>query len=154
MRRARAAALARRDPAAIRSRTQKRPRVHQLTEKGLPCRSTSEQSCSAMASIPILHFLNRFWIGGSERQFVERLRAHPKGFEPVVACLERAGPLLQQIRDLGLEPIEFPLGGSMMRANTAAQVARIASLVRDRGIPIIHATDFNTNLLGVAAARL
>ena len=107
-----------------------------------------------MATIPILHFVNRFWIGGSERQFVERLRAHPKGFTPVVACLERGGPLLQQVLDLGLEPIEFPLAGSMVRANTAAQIARIAQLMRDRGIPIIHGTDFNTNLLGLAAARL
>ena len=107
-----------------------------------------------MANIPILHFLNRFWIGGSERQFVERLRAHPKGFTPVVACLERGGPLLQQVRDLGLEPIEFPLAGSMARPNTAAQIARLAQLMRDRGIPIVHATDFNTNLLGLAAARL
>ena len=107
-----------------------------------------------MAAIPILHFLNRFWIGGTERQFVERLRAHPKGFTPVVACLEREGPLLPQIRDLGLEPIEFPLGGSMARVNTAAQVARLAQLLRDRGIPIVHANEFTTNLIGLAAARL
>ncbi len=106
------------------------------------------------ADIPVLHFLNRFWIGGSERQFVERLRRHPKGFTPVVACLERSGPLLPQIRELGHEPLEFPLGGSMARPNTAAQVARIAQLMRERGITILHATDFNTNLLGLAAARL
>jgi glycosyltransferase involved in cell wall biosynthesis len=110
---------------------------------------------AAMArDIPVLHFLNRFWIGGAERQFVERLRAHPKGFAPVVACLERSGELLPQVRELGHEPIEFPLAGSLARANTAGQVARLAQLIRDRSVRIVHATDFNTNLLGLAAARL
>jgi glycosyltransferase involved in cell wall biosynthesis len=104
--------------------------------------------------VPVLHFLNRFWIGGAERQFVERLRAHPPGFSPVVACLERSGPLLDQVRSLGHEPIEFPLNGSMARPNTAAQVARLAALLRARRIPLVHATDFNTNVLGLLAAQL
>ena len=34
--------------------------------------------------IPVLHLLNRFWIGGAERQFVERLRRNPKGFSVLV----------------------------------------------------------------------
>jgi hypothetical protein len=25
--------------------------------------------------LPVLHLVNRFWIGGAERQFIERLRA-------------------------------------------------------------------------------
>ena len=108
----------------------------------------------AERGIPILHFLNRFWVGGSERQFIERLRAHPEGFTPVVACLELSGLLLPQVRELGHEPIVFPLAGSMFSPSTAGQVARIAQLVKDRKIPIIHATDFNTNVLGIAAARL
>ena len=34
--------------------------------------------------IPVLHLVNRFWIGGSERQFVERLRRNPDRFRDVV----------------------------------------------------------------------
>jgi len=104
--------------------------------------------------IPVLHLVNRFWIGGAERQFVERLRRHPGGFRAVVGCLEASGPMLEPVRALGYEPEVFPLKGSMMQPNTAVQVARMAALIRAEGIRIVHATDFNTNLLGLAAARL
>src|SRR3954470_1589042 len=104
--------------------------------------------------IPVLHLVNRFWIGGAERQFVERLRRHPKGFRAVVGCLEASGPMLEQVRDLGYEPVVFPLKGSMLRANTALQIARMAALIRAEGVQIVHGTEFNTTLLGLAAARL
>ena len=104
--------------------------------------------------IPVLHLVNRFWIGGAERQFVERLRRHPEGFRPVVGCLEASGPMLEQVRALGYEPHVFPLHGSMMRPNTAVQVGRMAALIRKEGIKVVHGTDFNTNLLGLAAAKL
>src|SRR5207248_1886936 len=47
-----------------------------------------------------------------------------------------------------------PLNGSMARPNTALQIARMAALIRAEDVKIVHATDFNTNLLGLAAARL
>ena len=59
--------------------------------------------------IPVLHLVNRFWIGGAERQFVERLRLHPPGFSALVGCLELSGPMLEQVRSLGYEPVLFPL---------------------------------------------
>src|SRR3954470_5764855 len=104
--------------------------------------------------IPVLHLVNRFWIGGAERQFVERLRRHPKGFRAVVGCLEASGPLLEQVRGLGHEPEVFPLNGSMMKPNTALQIARMAALIRAEGVKVVHATDFNTNLMALGAARL
>src|SRR5947199_5290718 len=105
-------------------------------------------------AIPVLHLVNRFWIGGAERQFVERLRRHPAGFHAVVGCLETSGPMLDPVRAMGYEPEVFPLKGTMLQANTAVQVARMAALIRAQGVRIVHATDFNTNLLGLAAARL
>jgi glycosyltransferase involved in cell wall biosynthesis len=104
--------------------------------------------------IPVLHLVNRFWIGGAERQFVERLRRHPPGFRAVVGCLEASGPMLEPIRALGYEPEIFSLKGSMLQPNTAVQIGRMAALIRAEGIRVVHATDFNTNLLGLAAARL
>jgi len=71
-----------------------------------------------------------------------------------VGCLEASGPLLEAVRALGHEPEVFPLHGSMMQPNTGVQIARMAALIRAEGIRIVHATDFNTNLLGLAAARL
>src|SRR5438094_394330 len=103
---------------------------------------------------PVLHLVNRFWIGGAERQFVERLRRHPAGFRAVVGCLETSGPMLEPVRAMGYEPEVFSLKGTLLQANTAVQVARMAALIRAEGIRIVHSTDFNTNLLGFAAARL
>jgi len=104
--------------------------------------------------VTVLHLVNRFWIGGAERQFVERLRLHPPGFDALVGCLELSGPMLDQVRTLGYEPVLFPLKGSMLRANTLKQIARMAALMREQRVRIVHATDFNTNLLALAAGRL
>ncbi len=111
-------------------------------------------SLGAMA-IPVLHLVHRFYVGGAERQFIERLRAHPDGFEPIVGCLEISGGNLADFRALGLgDPHLFPTRGSLARPNTAVQVARMAALIRRRGIRIVHGTDFVTNFLGLLAARL
>jgi len=105
--------------------------------------------------IRVLHLIHRFYVGGAERQFIERLRAHPDGFEPVVGCLEISGGNLADFRALGLgEPHLFPLRRSLLRFNTAIQVLRMARLIRRLGIRIVHGTDFVTNFLGLLAARL
>jgi glycosyltransferase involved in cell wall biosynthesis len=97
--------------------------------------------------IPVLQLVNRFWIGGAERQFVERLRLHPEGFSALVGCLEPSGPMLAQVRALGHEPVVFPLKGSMLQANTAVQVARMVALIREHRVRIVHTTDFNDGLV-------
>jgi len=105
--------------------------------------------------IPVLHLIQRFYVGGAVRQFIERLRAHPRGFEPVIGSLEISGGNLADFRALGLgEPHLFPIRGSLARPNTAVQVLRIARLIRRRGVRIVHGTDFVTNFLGLLAARL
>lgn len=102
----------------------------------------------------VLHLVNRFAIGGAERQFIERLRAHPPGFRPLVGCLEVSGGNVGDFLELGLQPPRlFPTRGSLMRVNTLVQVARIAALVREERVRIVHATEFVTNLLGLLAAR-
>jgi glycosyltransferase involved in cell wall biosynthesis len=105
-------------------------------------------------SVPVLHLAHRFYVGGSERQFIERLRAHPPGFAPVVACFELSGGNLLELRALGLpQPEVFPLRG-LLKLSAIRQVIRLARFIRRRGIRIVHGTDFPSNLLGLAAARL
>ena len=53
--------------------------------------------------IPVLQLVNQFAVGGAESQFVARLRGHPKGFRPVVACVNKAGPHLVDVQRLGPE---------------------------------------------------
>ena len=105
-------------------------------------------------SVPVLHLVSRLWVGGSERQFIERLRAHPPGYAPVVACLELSGGNLAEFLSLGLPAPElFDLRGSLLKLNTLAQVARLARLIRRRGVKLVHATDFVSNFMGFLAAR-
>jgi glycosyltransferase involved in cell wall biosynthesis len=101
----------------------------------------------------VLHLLSRFDIGGTERQLVERLRRHPVGFEPVVACFQAWGAFLEPVRSLGLEPHVFPVRG-LTRPATAWQALKIAELIRKQGIPVVHANDFATAVVGLAAARM
>jgi hypothetical protein len=104
--------------------------------------------------VPVLHLVSRLWVGGSERQFIERLRAHPLGYTPVVACLELSGGNLTEFLSLGLPAPElFDLRGSLLKLNTLVQVARLARLIRRRGVKLVHATDFVSNFIGFLAAR-
>ncbi len=105
-------------------------------------------------SVPVLHLVSRLWVGGSERQFIERLRAHPPGYTPVVACLELSGGNLAEFLSLGLpRPELFNLRGSLLKLNTFLQVARLARLIRRRGVKLVHATDLVSNFIGFLAAR-
>jgi glycosyltransferase involved in cell wall biosynthesis len=99
--------------------------------------------------------VSRFWVGGSERQFIERLRAHPAGYDPIVACLELSGGNLDDFLALGLpEPSVFPLKGSLLQANTLVQVWRLARLIRRSGARLVHGTEFISNVVALLAGKL
>ncbi len=108
-----------------------------------------------MRPAKVLVFQNRFRIGGQERQTVMNVRTMDRSrFEPVVAVLHRDGEHLADLASLGIEPVVFGLGSSMLRANTAWQIARIVRFVRANGIALVHAQDLYTNVVGTAAARI
>ncbi len=104
--------------------------------------------------VPVLQIVNQFAIGGAEGQFVARVRRHPHGFRPVVACVQRKGPNLAAVEELGLPVEEFGLRGSLAQLNTGHQVLRLAAFMAREGIRLVHANDFYANLLAVPAARL
>ena len=106
-----------------------------------------------MRRIPVLHLISRFNFGGTERQLIERLRRHPPGFEPRIGCFEAWGPFLEPIRAMGHEPRVFPVR-SLARPETALEIARLAAFLRRSGIRLVHANDFASSVVGVAAARL
>ena len=72
----------------------------------------------------------------------------------MLACFKPGGELLPELRELGVEPVIFPLHGSLVQANTLVQIARMALLIRTEKVCIVHAHDFYSNVIGVAAARL
>jgi glycosyltransferase involved in cell wall biosynthesis len=105
--------------------------------------------------VKVLVFQNRFRLGGQERQTVMNVRTMDRTrFEPVVACLHMDGEHLADLAAMGIRPVVFDLGASMLRANTAVQVARVARFLRANGVALVHAQDLYTNVVGTAAARL
>ncbi len=107
-----------------------------------------------MTPTKVLVFQNRFLIGGQERQTVNNVRTMDRArFEPVVACLHLEGEHLADLEAAGASPVVFDVGRKMLRPNTAWQVARLVSLLRSRGVGLVHAQDVYTDVLGTLAAR-
>jgi len=104
--------------------------------------------------VPVLQIVNQFAIGGAEGQFVARLRGHPAGFRPVVACVHKKGPNLAAVEEMGVPVEEFGLRGSLAQLNTGHQILRLAAFIAREGVKLVHANDYYANLLAVPAARL
>jgi glycosyltransferase involved in cell wall biosynthesis len=104
----------------------------------------------------VLHLINNFHQGGTERQAVQLVRllqtsSHDRLH---VACLNGDGVLRQEVESLGFRDIPaFPLT-SFYNRNALAQLRRFARLLRERGIQVVHTHDFYTNIFGMAAAAL
>lgn len=102
----------------------------------------------------VLHLINSFDAGGTERQAVELLnRLDEKRFETQLAVLGWRGPLRRQI--VGRFPYtpEFPLYG-FFNANAVKQLLRLRETMIEKRIAILHTHDFYSGALGVTAARL
>ena len=109
-----------------------------------------------MARPDVLHLIETFHQGGSERQAVQLVRLlHTTGrFSLHVACLRDEGVLRRDLDGLGLPPIEaFPLV-SFQHPTTAVRLATFAALLRRRGIALLHTHDFYTDIFGMAAGLL
>jgi glycosyltransferase involved in cell wall biosynthesis len=105
--------------------------------------------------VAVLHLVDCLNVGGTERQLFELLRRLDRTrFRPLIACFKSGGELHPHLCEMGLPPIEFPLRGSLAQANTAVQVTRMALLCKRRNVRILHAHDFYSNVVGVAAAQL
>lgn len=102
----------------------------------------------------VLHLINSFDIGGTERQAVELLnRLDEDRFDLRLAALGWRGPLRDQIAGRFPVAAEFPLT-SFYNANAVKQLWRLReTMIRER-IALLHAHDFYAGVLGVTAARL
>jgi glycosyltransferase involved in cell wall biosynthesis len=107
------------------------------------------------ARIGVLHVVDCLNVGGTERQLFELVRRLDRArFRPLVACFKSGGELLPKLTELGLVPVEFPLRGSLVQPNTAWQIARMARLCKRERVSVVHAHDFYSNVIGVAAASM
>jgi L-malate glycosyltransferase len=104
----------------------------------------------------VLHIIDSFEQGGTERQAVQLLRllAASGRYRPLVACLSGGGPLREEVERLNLGEIPEYRLTSFYDRNFAAQLRRFARFLRERQIDIVHAHDFYTNVFGMAGASL
>ncbi len=105
-------------------------------------------------ALRIVEFTNCFHVGGGEVQLLELLRRLPSDYDVSVHALDPCGPLLEETRALGYEPLVHPLGGSFLRAATLSETMKLARWLRRERIDLVHAQDFYSTLLGVGAAKL
>jgi glycosyltransferase involved in cell wall biosynthesis len=103
----------------------------------------------------VLQVVDCLDVGGTERQLFELLRRlDRRRWRPLLACFKAGGELDADLRALGIVPIEFPLRGTLLQPNTSLQIARMAWLCRRERVSIVHAHDFYSNVIGMAAATL
>src|SRR5215470_2828967 len=102
----------------------------------------------------VLHLIDSFDAGGTERQAVELLnRLDEKRFDTRLAVLGWRGPLRRQIVERFPYVPEFPLD-SFFNANALKQLLRLRETMIEKRIAVLHTHDFYSGALGVTAARL
>lgn len=106
------------------------------------------------APLRLVQFTKSFYFGGTEVQVVELLRGLPSSYQVRVCVLDAVGPLMEPLRQMGLEPEEFSLKGSLASPNTLAQVARMARWLKRERVELVHVHDFYATMVAVPAAKL
>jgi glycosyltransferase involved in cell wall biosynthesis len=104
----------------------------------------------------ILHIVDSFEQGGTERQAIQLVRLLNESGHYLVhlACLQKRGFLLAEAGNLGFGEIaEYPLT-SFYDRNFVLQLGRLARFLKQNDIKILHSHDFYTNIFGMTAATL
>lgn len=104
--------------------------------------------------IRLLHVVNRFGVGGSERQQVQLIKRLPRErYHQTVATMVREGCFLRGVEECGIEVFEFPTT-SFYNLNALRQYRALARVIKQQRIELVHCHDFYSNLFGSLAARL
>lgn len=112
-----------------------------------------DDAMSTRPRIRLMLFTDSFIAGGTERQFVETLRALDRTrYDIRVGCLKRRGPFLADVEAAGVPTLEFPIR-SLHGADTVQWFWRLVRYLRAEKIEIVHAFEFYTSLFAVLAAR-
>ena len=104
----------------------------------------------------VLHLIDSFHQGGTERQAVQivRLLRESGRYNVHVASLNGEGVLREEVSRLGFKEIpSYPLN-SFYDRNALSQLRRLRAYLREHKIDVIHTHDFYTNIFGTAAAAL
>lgn len=114
-----------------------------------PC----DQATTRRAVRRVFHLIDSFNVGGTETQAVELARRLPAaGYEVVVGCLKREGPLEERLQGSGIPVKEFRLRKGIDSPSGLGQLLQMSWFLRS--FDIVHTHDLWSNLIGVPAARL
>ena len=101
----------------------------------------------------VLHLINHFQLGGTERQAVLLLQHLDRNrYDVRLAALSTAGPLFEEVARIYPDVEEYPLT-SFYNYNALKQVIRLRTFLRKNHIRIIHTHEFWSGVLAVIAAR-
>lgn len=104
----------------------------------------------------VLHIIDSFDQGGTERQAVQlvRLLHEDERYRVHLACLNNRGILRDEAERLGLGEIaDYPLN-SFYDRNFLKQLRRCVCFLKEHQIEVMHTHDFYTNIFGMTAALL
>jgi len=122
--------------------------MNELLELRASCGPDPLPSQRARYRPRVLHLINNFEIGGTERQAVELLRRLDMDrYDLRLAAVRHKGPLYSAISTRFPEVPEFPLT-SYYNANAFRQFRRIRSWMVREQVDILHAHDFYAGVLG------
>jgi glycosyltransferase involved in cell wall biosynthesis len=107
-----------------------------------------------MQPVKVLNVINRFGIGGSEKQSIELItRLDRTRFEPLVATMVPDGPWRSVVENHAIEIVDYPFTG-MFNADGRRYIRSLASLIRARDVRLVHCHEFYSNVFGSLSARL
>lgn len=83
----------------------------------------------------VAHVIHDLRAGGTERRLLATLAGLDRTrFEPMLVCIDGLGPLAAEARELGCEPIVL----GRARRRDPRGIPRLARLLRDEGVEIVH----------------
>jgi L-malate glycosyltransferase len=104
--------------------------------------------------VRLLKFLTIFAIGGTERQVAALAEGLDRStFELRLACLRRAGLLLERVEKLEHKVVDYRIS-NLYGHRALAERIRFARYLRRHEIEIVHTYNFYPNVFAIPAARL
>lgn len=115
-----------------------------------------------MDPIPILYVIPRMAIGGAQVHLLQVLRLlNRRRFSPLLCCLATghgdSSHLLRQVQELDVPVLDAgvrSVPNSLIRPHTFFQAARLAHILRNRKVKIVHSYLFHANWFGAITGRL
>jgi len=107
-----------------------------------------------LKKINVLFIVNGFAIGGGELKVLDLVKGlnqwHKNEFRTVVCSVGQSGPLYQRFVDLGVKTVVF----EKKRAFDFSLIGKVARVIREEKVDIVHTTLFYADVIGAVAARI